>query len=149
MKRIISKYWWRLSPYINIGNIKMVRFANEFFIRIELLRVSIWANFQQMIFWNAFRIFPERRKRYFILSGAIFMIFQTLFSRKIKRKMHRNCMDGHLTTPSPSSNSQKHSWQWLLITKTCLFNYTEKLITEKLKIFRQKIQIFFIFLLKT
>ena len=37
----------------------------------------------------------------------------------------------------------------LLITKTCLFKYTEKLITEKLKIFRQKIQIFFIFLLKT
>ena len=35
------------------------------------------------------------------------------------------------------------------ITKTCLFKYTEKLITEKLKIFRQKIQIFFIFLLKT
>ena len=34
-------------------------------------------------------------------------------------------------------------------TKTCLFKYTEKLITEKLKIFRQKIQIFFIFLLKT
>ena len=34
------------------------------------------------------------------------------------------------------------------ITKTCLFKYTEKLITEKLKIFRQKIQIFFIFLLK-
>ena len=35
------------------------------------------------------------------------------------------------------------------ITKTCLFKYTEKLIAEKLKIFRQKIQIFFIFLLKT
>ena len=35
------------------------------------------------------------------------------------------------------------------ITKTCLFKYTEKLITEKLKIFRQKIQIFFMFLLKT
>ena len=35
------------------------------------------------------------------------------------------------------------------ITKTCLFKYTEKLITEKSKIFRQKIQIFFIFLLKT
>ena len=35
------------------------------------------------------------------------------------------------------------------ITKTRLFKYTEKLITEKLKIFRQKIQIFFIFLLKT
>ena len=34
------------------------------------------------------------------------------------------------------------------ITKTCLFKYTEKLITEKLKIFRQKIQIFFIFLLR-
>ena len=34
------------------------------------------------------------------------------------------------------------------ITKTCLFKYTEKLITEKLKIFRQK-KIFFIFLLKT
>ena len=37
----------------------------------------------------------------------------------------------------------------LLIMKTCLFKYTEKLITETLKIFRQKIQIFFIFLLKT
>ena len=36
----------------------------------------------------------------------------------------------------------------LLITKTYLFKYTEKLITEKLKIFRQKIQVFFIFLLK-
>ena len=35
------------------------------------------------------------------------------------------------------------------ITKTYLFKYTEKFITEKLKIFRQKIQIFFIFLLKT
>ena len=35
------------------------------------------------------------------------------------------------------------------ITKTRLFKYTEKLITEKLKIFRQKIQIFFAFLLKT
>ena len=37
----------------------------------------------------------------------------------------------------------------LYITKTCLFKYTEKLITEKLQIFRQKIQIFFLFLLKT
>ena len=36
----------------------------------------------------------------------------------------------------------------LIIMKTCLFKYTEKLITEKLKIFRQKIQIFFIFLLE-
>ena len=35
------------------------------------------------------------------------------------------------------------------ITKTRLFKYTEKLITEKLKIFRQKIQIFFVLLLKT
>ena len=35
------------------------------------------------------------------------------------------------------------------ITKTRLFKYTEKLITEKLKIFRQKIEKFFIFLLKT
>ena len=35
------------------------------------------------------------------------------------------------------------------ISKTYLFKYTEKLITEKLKIFKQKIQIFFIFLLKT
>ena len=31
----------------------------------------------------------------------------------------------------------------LYITKTRLFKYTEKLITEKSKIFRQKIQIFF------
>ena len=31
----------------------------------------------------------------------------------------------------------------IIITKTRLFKYTEKLITEKLKIFRQKIQIFF------
>ena len=29
------------------------------------------------------------------------------------------------------------------ITKTCLFKFTEKLITKKLKIFREKIQIFF------
>ena len=46
-------------------------------------------------------------------------------------------------------NNKAHNLQ--AITKTCLFKYmyTEKLITEKLKIFRQKIQIFFIFLLKT
>ena len=37
----------------------------------------------------------------------------------------------------------------LYITKTRLFKYTEKLITVKSKIFRQKIQIVFIFLLKT
>ena len=42
-----------------------------------------------------------------------------------------------------------HEMLSFVITKTCLFKYTEKLITEKLKIFRQKIQIFFIFLLKT
>ena len=30
-----------------------------------------------------------------------------------------------------------------VITKTCLFKYTEKLITENFKIFRQKNQIFF------
>ena len=36
-----------------------------------------------------------------------------------------------------------------VITKTRLFKYTEKLITEKLKIFRQKIQIYFVFQLKT
>ena len=44
---------------------------------------------------------------------------------------------------------QPHGTPAAFITKTCLFKYTEKLITEKLKIFRQKIQIFFIFLLKT
>ena len=40
-------------------------------------------------------------------------------------------------------------WDLYFITKTCLFKYTEKLITKKLNFFRQKIQIFFIFLLKT
>ena len=35
------------------------------------------------------------------------------------------------------------SWKSGHITKTCLFKYTDKLIIEKLKIFRQKIQIFF------
>ena len=36
-------------------------------------------------------------------------------------------------------------WQF---TKTCLFKYTENFTTQKMKIFRYKILIFFIFLLK-
>ena len=50
-----------------------------------------------------------------------------------------------------SACASAQSGQCLLgpITKTRLFKYIEKLITEKMKIFRQKIQIFFIFLLKT
>ena len=39
-------------------------------------------------------------------------------------------------------NVHTASLSFILITKTYLFKYTEKLITEKLKIFRQKIQIF-------
>ena len=44
---------------------------------------------------------------------------------------------------------QMHADGFLFITETLLFKYTENFTTEKLKIFRQKIQIFFIFLLKT
>ena len=57
---------------------------------------------------------------------------------------------GFLWSYMPSGLFQ-FSASFCFITKTCLFKYmyTEKLITEKSKIFRQKIQIFFIFLLKT
>ena len=46
------------------------------------------------------------------------------------------------------SPEDKKTGSRIIITKTYLSKYTEKLITEKLKIFRQKNQIFFIFLLK-
>ena len=53
----------------------------------------------------------------------------------------------NLTRCRTSLNKAKRRAQAVSLRK--LFKYTEKLITVKLKIFRRKIQIFFIFLLKT
>ena len=84
-------------------------------------------------------------------SVAVFCFFVCLWVYVLYLFCPYLFLISHLLVPGESCAS----WLWhflgifTYITKTCLFKYTEKLITEKLKIFRQKIQIFFIFLLKT